>query len=75
MIKSADFFAKMDVFTSSFGVPKKVAVAVSGGADSLCLCLLTDLWAKQNNVDLFALTVDHGLRAESAKEAAFVHDM
>lgn len=75
MIKSADFFAKMDVFTSSFGVPKKVAVAVSGGADSLCLCLLTDLWAKQNNVDLFALTVDHGLRAESAKEAVFVHDL
>jgi len=41
-----------------------VAVAVSGGADSLCLALLTRGWG-----DPIALIVDHGLRPDSREEA------
>ncbi len=55
-------------------VPEKMAVAVSGGADSLCLTLLLKNWADKNGVKLFAFTVDHGLRPESKKEAQNVHD-
>lgn len=46
-----------------------MAVACSGGADSLALALLTHDWATQDGTQLTALTVDHGLRAESAAEA------
>ena len=75
MIGLSDFFAKMDHFTGANSLPKRVAVAVSGGADSLCLCLLAFLWAKEKGVKLFALTVDHRLRPESADEADFVHNV
>ena len=53
--------------------PDKVAIAVSGGADSLCLTVLLKKWADENHVQLFAFTVDHGLRKESQKEALGVH--
>lgn len=49
-----------------------IAVAVSGGADSLALTLLTARWAGRRGRDLVALTVDHRLRKGSAAEAAKV---
>lgn len=49
-----------------------VAVAVSGGPDSMALVLLADGWARQRGGRAYALTVDHGLRPESAAEAATV---
>jgi tRNA(Ile)-lysidine synthase len=50
--------------------PKPVlAVAVSGGADSMALALLAQDWAAKRGGRVIALTVDHGLRAESAAEA------
>ncbi|MBQ4084732.1 MAG: tRNA lysidine(34) synthetase TilS [Alphaproteobacteria bacterium] len=52
---------------------KSVGVAVSGGADSLALTLLTDKWAKKKGIGLEAFTVEHGLRPESEKEASDVH--
>ncbi|BAK83747.1 Ile-tRNA lysidine synthase [Komagataeibacter medellinensis NBRC 3288] len=45
------------------GVP--VAVAVSGGADSMALAVLARQWRP----DVVGLVVDHGLRAESRREA------
>ncbi len=45
-----------------------LAVAVSGGADSMALCLLADFWARSCHGSITALTVDHGLRAASAAE-------
>lgn len=46
-----------------------MAVACSGGADSLCLALLSAEWGKKRGVAVTALIVDHGLRPESAAEA------
>lgn len=45
-----------------------LAVAVSGGADSMALLLLAHQWATQRGGEVIALTVDHGLRPDSAKE-------
>ena len=46
-----------------------LAVAVSGGADSLALAFLADAWARLRGGVVTALTVDHRLRPESAAEA------
>lgn len=42
-----------------------IAMAVSGGGDSLCLAWLASFWRK----NLLALVVDHGLRPKSGQEA------
>jgi tRNA(Ile)-lysidine synthase len=47
----------------------RVAVAVSGGADSVALALLADHWTRAQGGGIVALTVDHALRPESAAEA------
>ncbi len=52
------------------GAPWPAAVAVSGGSDSLALMLLLRDWAKAQRRKLpVVLSVDHGLRPESAAEA------
>ena len=50
-----------------------IAVAVSGGADSLALVLLTNEWVQSNGGSLTAITIDHDLRIDSKSEAEFVH--
>lgn len=45
-----------------------VAVAVSGGPDSLALAMLADRWARRRGGEVCALTVDHQLRPESGAE-------
>ena len=51
----------------------KVTVALSGGSDSLALVFLLHDFLKVNNGELFCITIDHGLRAESSKEALKVN--
>lgn len=46
-----------------------IAVAVSGGSDSMALLLLAQHWAQQSGGRLTALTVDHRLRDASTHEA------
>ncbi len=50
-----------------------LAVAVSGGPDSMALCLLAERWARARRGRIEAFTVDHRLRPESAAEARQVH--
>jgi tRNA(Ile)-lysidine synthase len=49
---------------------KGIVVAVSGGPDSTALMVLIAAWAERPPV--MVVSVDHGLRAESAAEAALV---
>lgn len=58
---------------SYINLPGKIAIAVSGGSDSMALCLLANEWAKKSGKEVIALTVDHKLRPESAQEAEQVH--
>src|SRR5712671_4814835 len=51
-----------------------IAVAVSGGPDSLALTILVDRWVRERGGQLAALTVDHRLRSESAEEARILVD-
>ena len=53
----------------------RIAVAVSGGGDSLALLhLLADL-AREHGFTIFAVTVDHGLRKDAASEAKAVEEI
>ncbi|MBL4727584.1 MAG: tRNA lysidine(34) synthetase TilS [Rhizobiaceae bacterium] len=60
------------VLFADISAVEKVIVAVSGGSDSVALLLLANAWAHHENVQVQAVTVDHGLRPEAAAEAAFV---
>jgi tRNA(Ile)-lysidine synthase len=64
----AEFTRTMDLL-GPFEPSPRVAVGVSGGADSLALCLLMKDWTDGRNGSLLALTVDHALRHEAAVEA------
>lgn len=54
-----------------FDDPAPVAVAFSGGGDSLALLLAAKSWADAHGRPLLALTVDHGLRPESGAWSRF----
>lgn len=49
--------------------PDKIAVAVSGGCDSLCLTYFLHKWCNTHSVMLYPFIVDHQLREESNDEA------
>jgi tRNA(Ile)-lysidine synthase len=70
-VTAAEFAAAMASLGPFEGAPR-VAVAVSGGADSMALLLLAKDWAASCGGTATALTVDHGLRPEAAAEAAQV---
>lgn len=63
----ADILAKV---RSAFGSapPSRLGVAVSGGGDSVALLHLLKRCFAPGSVDLFAVTVDHGLRPEAQEE-------
>lgn len=52
--------------------PARIGIAVSGGGDSVALMHLLSRSFGRDEVQLFAATVDHGLRPEAAAEAAQV---
>lgn len=58
----------LDALTSAHA-PSALAIALSGGSDSMALALLAHDYLRERGGKLLALTVDHGLRTESADEA------
>lgn len=58
---------------ASFPEMNTIAVAVSGGADSMALSLLMHEWAEPLGKKMIGLTVDHQLRNNSTQEAIQVH--
>lgn len=71
ILTNEDFNTLMQSFDLSN--ENKIAVGVSGGADSLCLTLFLSEWAKQHNKELIAVTVNHNLRSEAQKEAEAIN--
>ena len=54
---------------------KSLALAVSGGPDSLCLAFFTKIYASEFGNKIHVLIVDHNLRKESHKEALKVKNI
>ena len=56
------------------GRPKRVAAAVSGGADSMAMLIALEAAAQEEGFFLCAVQVDHGLRPDSGQDAEFVEN-
>ena len=59
-------------FSSSLKIKESLAVAVSGGPDSLALAYLTKCYSLKNKIKVKYYMVDHKLRKESTLEAETV---
>lgn len=57
-----------------YALGKRVAVAVSGGEDSMALLYLFSEYAATGALQLQVVNVEHGIRATSANDTAFVRD-
>jgi len=55
--------------------PQKIAVAVSGGVDSVALLHLVSIWARDVSVQIVVLSVNHNLRTESKDEICYVQEL
>ncbi len=65
----AALFASLLAGLGPFEPAPRLAVAVSGGADSLALAVLANGWTRARGGSVLGLVVDHGLREASAAEA------
>ena len=65
-------FAESMAVLAPFEASPRLAVALSGGPDSMALLLLADEWVRVHDGTLVAFIVDHGLRDGSAAEARVV---
>lgn len=50
----------------------RLAVAVSGGADSIALLNLIAEWSEEKDISITVFTVDHNLRPESKLEVSYI---
>lgn len=64
--------ARIDALLAPLAAAKATLIAVSGGPDSTALLLMGAQWAARRGARVFAATIDHRLRPESAAEAAAV---
>ncbi|HZQ01322.1 MAG TPA: tRNA lysidine(34) synthetase TilS [Reyranella sp.] len=71
----ADEFAALMAPFAPFERNPELAVAVSGGRDSLSLALLAHEWAQKRGGRVIGLIVDHALRDESAEEAQSTREL
>lgn len=63
------FFQKITEIFGKTKLPKSLAVAVSGGGDSMALVMLLNEFVLKKKIKLVALTVDHKVREGSSEEA------
>lgn len=54
--------------------PRRFAIALSGGIDSMALYMLMEKWCKDHNAEFWPVHIDHGLRLESAHDAQTLKD-
>ena len=54
-------------------IANKIAVAVSGGPDSLALTILLHKYALKNKIQMYAFSIDHGLRNASIAELKWLN--
>lgn len=57
------------------GSTPTIALAVSGGSDSIALLMLAHRWAQSSNINLIVLSIDHHLRSNSKLENEYVRDL
>lgn len=78
LIDESDVFTKFDALLLSLiqggnaDASLKIVVGVSGGGDSMALCLLLSRWVEKRgnkDVKIIGVYVDHGLRPESKEDA------
>ncbi|MEM6757961.1 MAG: tRNA lysidine(34) synthetase TilS [Pseudomonadota bacterium] len=55
--------------------PDRIGVAVSGGGDSIALLSAMAEYARQQDIELQVITIDHGLRADTRQEVNVVTDL
>ncbi len=63
-----------EVFKNFF-IKKQIAVAISGGCDSVALTFALNDFCKENKIKIYALTIDHGVRKNSKIEAKKVGEL
>mgnify|MGYP001387357288 CR=1 FL=1 len=71
-LEETALFRAIDSSMAAFGPfepTPHLAVALSGGSDSMALVLLINVWARTRGGQITALTVNHKLRPESGLEA------
>ena len=67
--KILNFYTKFKSIVYKDIKKKDFAIAVSGGADSLCLAYFSKIYSIQSNSRPHVLIIDHKLRKESSREA------
>lgn len=53
----------------------RVIAGISGGADSVCLLFMLLEWSRRQPLDLAVVHVNHGVRPEAGKDAAYVENL
>ena len=71
-LKNRKIYKVYSEFSSSLNTKENLAVAVSGGPDSLALAYLAKCYSIKNKIIVKFFLVDHKLRSESTKEATSV---
>ena len=74
-LKDKKTFKIYSQFEKNLKLTNDFIVAVSGGPDSLALCVLTKIYSIKKTLNVKYFLVNHKLRKDSSKEAKFVKNL